>query len=84
MKRHFPRIFRYLYSPPDSSTERGDLRSRHGSKGSLVARGSARSLTINLGFGCCFAAATLTAIGGAHAQPTDDSLRIYAVDIWQR
>jgi hypothetical protein len=50
---------------------------------SLVARGPARCLTINLGFWCCFAAATLAALGGAHAQSTDDSLRIYAVDIWQ-
>jgi hypothetical protein len=80
MKRNFTRIFRYLYSPRDNSTERPDLRSRHGSKGSLVTRG--RLLTINLGFGCCFAAATLTAVGGAHAQSTDDSLRLYAVDIW--
>jgi Trypsin-like peptidase domain len=27
--------------------------------------------------------ATLAAVGGAHAQSTDDSLRMYAVDIWQ-
>jgi len=54
-----------------------------GARESLVARGPARCLTINLGFWCCFAASTLAAVGGAHAQSTDDSLRIYAVDIWQ-
>jgi len=54
-----------------------------GARESLVARAPARSLTINLGFGCCFAAATLAAFESAHAQSTDDSLRLYAVDIWQ-
>jgi S1-C subfamily serine protease len=54
-----------------------------GARESLVARGPARCLTIKLGFWCCFAASTLAAVGGAHAQSTDDSLRIYAVDIWQ-
>jgi hypothetical protein len=30
-----------------------------------------------------FATAALASLGFAHAQPTDDSLRLYAVDIWQ-
>jgi hypothetical protein len=30
-----------------------------------------------------FATAALASFGFAHAQPTDDSLRLYAVDIWQ-
>jgi hypothetical protein len=33
--------------------------------------------------GLVLAAAALASLGFAHAQPTDDSLRIYAVDIWQ-
>ena len=33
--------------------------------------------------GLVFATAALASLGFAHAQPTDDSLRIYAVDIWQ-
>src|SRR5256886_10576924 len=33
--------------------------------------------------GLVLAAAALAPLGFAHAQPTDDSLRIYAVDIWQ-
>jgi hypothetical protein len=33
--------------------------------------------------GLVSAAAALASLGFAHAQPTDDSLRIYAVDIWQ-
>src|SRR5437879_2698143 len=32
--------------------------------------------------GLVLAAAALASLGVAHAQPTDDSLRIYAVDIW--
>ena len=32
--------------------------------------------------GLVFATAALASLGFAHAQPTDDSLRIYAVDIW--
>jgi Trypsin-like peptidase domain len=32
--------------------------------------------------GLVLATAALTSLGFAHAQPTDDSLRIYAVDIW--
>jgi hypothetical protein len=33
--------------------------------------------------GLVFATAALASPGFAHAQPTDDSLRLYAVDIWQ-
>jgi len=33
--------------------------------------------------GLVSATAALASLGIAHAQPTDDSLRIYAVDIWQ-
>jgi hypothetical protein len=33
--------------------------------------------------GLVLAAAALASLGFAHAQSTDDSLRIYAVDIWQ-
>jgi len=33
--------------------------------------------------GLVLAIAALASLGIAHAQPTDDSLRIYAVDIWQ-
>ena len=32
--------------------------------------------------GLVLATAALASLGFAHAQPTDDSLRIYAVDIW--
>src|SRR6516165_3968644 len=83
MKRRFARIFRYLF-PRVRILVRGLICGRDmGARESLVARGPARCLTINLGFCCCFAASTLAAVGGAHAQSTDDSLRIYAVDIWQ-
>src|SRR5262249_28894074 len=33
--------------------------------------------------GLVLATAALASLGFSHAQPTDDSLRIYAVDIWQ-
>jgi hypothetical protein len=33
--------------------------------------------------GLVFTTAALASLGFAHAQPTDDSLRLYAVDIWQ-
>ena len=33
--------------------------------------------------GLVLATASLASLGFSHAQPTDDSLRIYAVDIWQ-
>jgi Trypsin-like peptidase domain len=33
--------------------------------------------------GFCLAAASLLSLGFAHADPADDSLRLYAVDIWQ-
>jgi len=83
MKRRFARIFRHL-SPRVKILVRGPICGRDmGARESLVARGPGRCLTIKLGFWCCFAAATLAAVGGAHAQSTDDSLRIYAVDIWQ-
>jgi S1-C subfamily serine protease len=81
MKRRFTSIFRYLFSC-DVVLLRGLICGRDTGE-SLVARAPARSLTTNLGFGCCFAAATLAAVGGAHAQSTDDSLRIYAVNIIQ-
>src|SRR6516164_7335820 len=78
MERRFARIFRYL-SPRVKILVRGPICGREmGARESLVARGPARCLTIKLGFWCCFAAATLAAVGGAHAQSTDDSLRIYA------
>src|SRR5215467_8093537 len=83
MKRRFTSIFSYLFSRA-TVLLRGLIGGRDtAAREPLVARGPARSLTINLGFGCCFAAATLAAVEGAHAQSTDDSLRIYAVDIWQ-
>ena len=83
MKRQFTSIFRYLFSCA-TVLLRGLICGRDtGARESLVARAPARSLTISLGFGCCFAAATLSAVGGAHAQSTDDSLRIYAVNIIQ-
>src|SRR6516164_1787962 len=83
MKRQFTSIFRYLFSCA-TVLLRGLICGRDtGARESLVARAPARSLTISLGFGCCFAAATLAAVGGAHAQSTDDSLRIYAVNIIQ-
>src|SRR5215510_2320116 len=81
MKRQFTRRFSYLYSAHDSSATRADPRSRR--KGNAHCQGSACRLTINLGVSCCFAAATLAAFGSAHAQSTDDSLRIYAVNIIQ-
>ena len=83
MKRQFTSIFRYLFSCA-TVLLRGLICGRDtGARESLVARRPARCLTINLGFGCCFAVATLAAVGSAHAQSADDSLRIYAVDIWQ-
>src|SRR5262245_40496795 len=83
MKRRFTSIFRYLFSCT-TVLLRGLICGRDTvARESLVARAPARGLTINLGFGCCFAAATLAAFGSAHAQSTDDSLRLYAVDIWQ-
>jgi Trypsin-like peptidase domain len=40
--------------------------------------------TLRFGIGFCLGAASLLSfVVFAHAQPTDDSLRIYAVDIWQ-
>ena len=39
------------------------------------------SLRFAIGF--CLAAASMLPLGFAQADPTDDSLRIYAVDIWQ-
>src|SRR5262245_57110977 len=84
MKRQFTRIFNYLISPRNSSANRADLRSRHnGSKGRAHRQRPARNLAVNLGFGCCLAAATLASAGGAHAQSPDDSLRLYAVNIIQ-
>ena len=74
-------MFSYLYSPHDSSATRADPRSRR--KGNAHRQGSACRLTVNLGVLCCFAAAILAAVGGAHAQSIDDSLRIYAVNIIQ-
>jgi S1-C subfamily serine protease len=38
---------------------------------------------LRLTIGFFLAAAASASLGFAHAQPTDDSLRIYAVDIWQ-
>jgi hypothetical protein len=39
--------------------------------------------TLRSWIGFCLAAASLLTLGFAHADPTDDSLRLYAVDIWQ-
>jgi hypothetical protein len=38
---------------------------------------------LRFALGLVLATAVLASLGFAHAQPTDDSLRIYAVDIWQ-
>jgi trypsin-like peptidase len=38
---------------------------------------------LRLTIGLVLATVALASLGFAHAQPTDDSLRIYAVDIWQ-
>jgi Trypsin-like peptidase domain len=39
--------------------------------------------TLRFWMGFCLAAASLLSLGFAHADPADDSLRLYAVDIWQ-
>ncbi len=65
MKREFTRIYKCL-----SRQGRGSARQE-----------SARSLVVNLVIGCCLAVAALPTFGQAHAQSTDDSLRIYAVNI---
>ena len=39
--------------------------------------------TLRFWIGFCLAAASLLSLGFAHADPADDSLRLYAVDIWQ-
>ena len=85
MKRQFKRIFRYLYSPRDSFAERVDLQSGQGKgKGRAHRHEPARNLAVSLGFGFCLAAVSILASSGdTHAQSTDDSLRLYAVDIWQ-
>jgi hypothetical protein len=41
------------------------------------------SPTLRFAIGFCLAAASLLPLGLAHAEPADDSLRLYAVDIWQ-
>src|SRR6266545_491828 len=65
MKREFTRIYKCL-----SRQGRGSARQE-----------SARSLVVNLVIGCCLAVAALATFGQAHAQSSDDSLRIYAVNI---
>ena len=82
MKKRFTSIFRCLFSRA-TVLLRGLICRDTGARESLLARAPARSLTFNLGFGYSFAAATLAAVGGAQAQSTDDSLRIYAVNIIQ-
>ncbi len=71
MKKQFPQIYRYLSRPCEGSE----------GKDSAYCQRPARSLAINLGIGCCLAVAALPTFGQAHAQSTDDSLRIYAVNI---
>ena len=59
------------------------MQSRQG-EGGAHRQEPTRNRAVCLGFGCCLAAvATLASFGDAHAQSTDDSLRLYAVDIWQ-
>jgi len=41
------------------------------------------SPTLRFAISFCLAAASLLPLGFAHAEPADDSLRLYAVDIWQ-
>jgi S1-C subfamily serine protease len=70
MKKQFSRIYKCLARPGIS-------------KNSAYRQGAARALAVNVGIGCCLAVATLASFGDAHAQSTDDSLRIYAVNIIQ-
>src|SRR6266540_3368765 len=69
MKKQFFRIYKCLARPGSN-------------KDSAYRQGAARALTVNVGIGCCLAVATLVSFADAHAQSTDDSLRIYAVNIW--
>jgi Trypsin-like peptidase domain len=71
MKKQFPRIYRYLSRPCEGSE----------GKDGAYRQGPARSLAFNLGIACCLAVAALATFGQAHAQSSDDSLRIYAVNI---
>jgi hypothetical protein len=41
------------------------------------------SPTLRFAISFCLAAASLLPLGFAHAEPADDSLHLYAVDIWQ-
>src|SRR2546430_4837010 len=66
MKKQFARIYRCLSSRGQEDADRP---------------GAARALAVSLGIGCCLAVAALATLGQAHAQSTDDSLRIYAVNI---
>jgi hypothetical protein len=70
MKRQFTRIYKYL-------SRQG------GGKWSVHRQEPACSLVVNLVIGCCLTVATVASVGDAHAQSTDDSLRIYAVNIIQ-
>jgi Trypsin-like peptidase domain len=65
MKRQFTRIYKCL--------------SRQGS--GSARQESGRSLAVKLVIGCCLAVATVASVVDAHPQSTDDSLRIYAVNI---
>jgi S1-C subfamily serine protease len=49
----------------------------------LARQGEFARNVVSLGIGGCLAVVSLTSFEHAHAQSTDDSLRIYAVDIWQ-
>jgi Trypsin-like peptidase domain len=69
MKKQFTRIYKCL--------------SRQGEGRESANRQPTRSLAVKLGIGCCLAVATLVSFGDGHAQSTDDSLRIYAVNIIQ-
>jgi Trypsin-like peptidase domain len=68
MKEQFTRIYKCL-------SRQG------GNQESAYRREPTRTLVVILGIGCCLAVATLASFADAHAQSTDDSLRIYAVNI---
>ena len=48
----------------------------------MTFRGRALKPTLGFWIGLCLAAGSLLPLSFAHADPADDSLRFYAVDIW--